>query len=129
MAAKRVLIAEDEPHIVESLRFILAREGLSISAAGDGETACREASETRPDLVILDVMLPRLNGFEVLRRLRADPGLTGLPVIMLTAKGQAQDRRTAEEIGADAFITKPFSNRDVVAQVLRLVGADPAEPR
>ncbi|MEC9431461.1 MAG: response regulator [Pseudomonadota bacterium] len=129
MPAKRVLIAEDEPHIVESLRFILSREGLSISSAEDGEAACREASAQRPDLVILDVMLPRLNGFEVLRRLRADPELSGLPVIMLTAKGQAQDRRTAEEIGADAFITKPFSNRDVVAQVLRLMGADPAEPR
>ena len=129
MPAKRVLIAEDEPHIVESLRFILSREGLSITCAEDGEAACREASAQRPDLVILDVMLPRLNGFEVLRRLRADPELSGLPVIMLTAKGQAQDRRTAEEIGADAFITKPFANRDVVAQVLRLMGADPAEPR
>lgn len=128
MAAKRVLIAEDEPHIVESLRFILAREGLVVSAAGDGETALREAAEVRPDLMILDVMLPRLNGFEVLRRLRADPALAGMPVIMLTAKGQAQDRRTAEEIGADAFITKPFSNRDVVAQVLRLMGVDKAQP-
>jgi DNA-binding response OmpR family regulator len=72
-------------------------------------------------LMILDLMLPRLNGFEVLRRVRADPALEGLPVIMLTAKGQAHDRRTAEDIGADAFITKPFSNRDVVDHVLRLV--------
>ena len=71
--------------------------------------------------MILDVMLPLLNGFEVLRRLRADPATTGLPVIMLTAKGQAQDRRTAEDIGADAFITKPFSNRDVVDHVHRLI--------
>lgn len=120
MTAKRVLIAEDEPHIVESLRFILKREGYDVSDAGDGEAACRALKRSRPDLVILDVMLPRLNGFEVLRRLRADPALDGLPVIMLTAKGQTQDRRTAEDIGADVFITKPFSNRDVVDHVQRL---------
>jgi DNA-binding response OmpR family regulator len=120
MTAKRVLIAEDEPHIVESLRFILKREGYDVSDAGDGEAACRALQRSRPDLVILDVMLPRLNGFEVLRRLRADPALDGLPVIMLTAKGQTQDRRTAEDIGADVFITKPFSNRDVVDHVQRL---------
>lgn len=123
MAAKRVLIAEDEPHIVESLRFILMREGYHVADAGDGEAACRSIERERPDLVILDVMLPRLNGFEVLRRVRADPRLAGLPVIMLTAKGQAQDRRTAQDIGADAFITKPFSNRDVVEHVRRLTDA------
>lgn len=121
MSAKRVLIAEDEPHIVESLRFILAREGFQVADAGDGEAACRSLEKSRPDVMILDLMLPRLNGFEVLRRVRADPALEGLPVIMLTAKGQAHDRRTAEDIGADAFITKPFSNRDVVDHVLRLV--------
>ena len=121
MDAKRVLIAEDEPHIVESLRFILARAGYTVAAAGDGEAAFRSLAESRPDLMILDVMLPRLNGFELLRRVRADPALTGLPVIMLTAKGQAQDRRTAQDIGADAFITKPFSNRDVVDHVHRLI--------
>ncbi|MDF2230992.1 response regulator [Albimonas sp. CAU 1670] len=121
MNAKRVLIAEDEPHIVESLRFILAREGYAVAEAGDGESAFQSVEAERPDLLILDVMLPRLNGFELLRRLRADPALTGLPVIMLTAKGQAQDRRTAEDIGADAFITKPFSNRDVVDHVHRLI--------
>ena len=120
MTAKRVLIAEDEPHIVESLRFLLSREGFSVAEAADGEAACLSIAETRPDLVILDVMLPRLNGFEVLRRIREAPQGAALPVIMLTAKGQAQDRRTAEDIGADAFITKPFSNRDVVDHVLRL---------
>ncbi|MGM0584773.1 MAG: response regulator transcription factor [Pseudomonadota bacterium] len=120
MSARRVLIAEDEPHIVESLRFLLSREGFEVAEAGDGEAACRALARERPDVMILDVMLPGLNGFEVLRRVRADAELAGLPVIMLTAKGQAQDRRTAEEIGADAFITKPFSNRDVVDHVLRL---------
>ncbi len=120
MTAKRVLIAEDEPHIVESLRFLLSREGFLVTEAADGEAACLSISQARPDLVILDVMLPRLNGFEVLRRIREAPRGASLPVIMLTAKGQAQDRRTAEDIGADAFITKPFSNRDVVDHVLRL---------
>ncbi|SET52825.1 response regulator transcription factor [Oceanicella actignis] len=123
MSAQTILIAEDEPHIVESLRFLLEREGYRVSAAGDGEAALRLAAATRPSLLILDVMLPRMNGFEVLRRLRADAALRGTPVLMLTAKGQSHDRRTAQEIGADAFITKPFSNSDVVAQVRRLARA------
>lgn len=120
MGERRVLIAEDEPHIVESLRFLLRREGYAVEEAGDGERALARLAETAADLLILDVMLPRLNGFEVLRRLRADPALARLPVVMLTAKGQAQDRRTAEDLGADAFITKPFANREVVEHVRRL---------
>ena len=125
----RVLIAEDEPNIVESLSFLLKREGLDVTAVLDGEETLRALQADVPDVVILDVMLPSLDGFSILKQIRADPRLKALRVIVLTAKGQAQDRRTAEEIGADAFITKPFSNRDVVAQVLRLVGAGPAEPR
>jgi len=121
MTGQRVLIAEDEPHIVESLRFILSREGYEVADAPDGEAAWDSLAQARPDLLILDVMLPRLNGFDVLRRLRASPDGAGLPVIMLTAKGQAQDRRTAQDAGADAFITKPFSNRDVVEHVRRLL--------
>ncbi|MFO7855345.1 MAG: response regulator [Paracoccaceae bacterium] len=120
MGATRVLIAEDEPHIVESLRFLLRREGYEVDEAVDGESAVARLCAAPADLIILDVMLPRLNGFGVLRRLRADPVLAATPVVMLTAKGQAQDRRTAEDLGVDAFITKPFSNRDVVAHVLRL---------
>ena len=121
MASKRVLIAEDEPHIVESLSFVLTRAGYEVASAPDGETAYESLSAAPPDLMILDVMLPRMNGFDLLRRLRADPALSALPVILLTAKGQSQDRRTARDIGADAFITKPFSNRDVVEHVRRLV--------
>jgi DNA-binding response OmpR family regulator len=121
MAANKVLIAEDEPHIVESLSFLLGREGFDVSSAADGEAAFSRLEEDPPDLMILDVMLPRLNGFEVLRRVRADPRLKNLPVIMLTAKGQHQDRQRAEDIGADAFITKPFSNREVVDRVRALV--------
>ena len=116
----RVLITEDEPNIVESLTFILRREGYDVSSALDGETALLRLQRDPPDLVILDVMLPKVNGFEVLKRSKADPALRQLPVMVLTAKGQAHDRRTAEEIGASAFITKPFSNRDIIEQVGRL---------
>lgn len=121
MNASKVLIAEDEPHIVESLSFLLSREGFEVSSEPDGEAAFVRISSERPDVMILDVMLPRMNGFEVLRRVRADPGLSSLPVILLTAKGQMQDRARADEIGADAFITKPFSNRDVVERVRALL--------
>ena len=118
----RVLIAEDEPNIVESLSFLLKREGLDVTAVLDGEETLRALQADVPDVVILDVMLPSLDGFSILKQIRADPRLKALRVIVLTAKGQAQDRRTAEEIGADAFITKPFSNRDVVERVRHLYG-------
>ncbi|MCC7040117.1 MAG: response regulator [Burkholderiales bacterium] len=118
--ATRVLIAEDEPHIVESLSFVLQREGFSVVSVLDGEAALRHLRSDAPDLVILDLMLPRMNGFEVLKAVKSDPALRSVPVLILTAKGQAQDRRMAEEIGADSFMTKPFSNRDIVAQVHRL---------
>ncbi len=116
----RVLIAEDEPHIVESLTFVLSRSGFEVSSVLDGEAAIARLRSDPPDMVILDVMLPRLNGFDVLKRLKSDPALRSIPVIILTAKGQAQDRRMAEEIGVDGFMTKPFSNREFVDEVRRL---------
>ena len=119
----RVLIVEDEPHIIESLSFVLGREGFLVSSALDGEAAVEVLRRDPPDLVILDVMLPRLNGFEVLKLAKSDPALKSIPVIVLTAKGQQQDRRLAEEIGSDGFMTKPFSNRDVIDNVRRLIRA------
>ncbi len=119
----RVLIAEDEPHIVESLSFVLGREGFDVSAVLDGESVIEQLRAERPGVVILDVMLPQLNGFEVLKRIKSDPSLAAIPVVILTAKGQAQDRRMAEEIGVDGFMTKPFSNRDIVEEVRRLTQA------
>ncbi len=116
----RVLIAEDEPHIVESLSFVLQRSGYEVSSVLDGESAMTRLRSDPPDMVILDVMLPKLNGFEVLKRLKSDPALRSIPVIILTAKGQSQDRRMAEEIGVDGFMTKPFSNREIVDEVRRL---------
>ena len=119
----RVLIAEDEPHIIESLSIVLRREGFDVSAVLDGESVIEHLRSERPNVVILDVMLPQLNGFEVLKRIKSDPSLAAIPVIILTAKGQAQDRRMAEEIGVDGFMTKPFSNRDIVDEVRRLTQA------
>ncbi|MEO9902910.1 response regulator [Nisaea sp.] len=120
---KRVFIAEDEPNILESLSFLLGREGWEVTSALDGNSAMEQLSDgTLPDVVILDIMLPHRNGFDILRQLRASPRTRDLPVIVLTAKGQEKDRKTAEEIGANAFVTKPFSNKDVVEQVRRLAG-------
>ena len=113
-----VLIVEDETNIVESLTFILKLEGCLVTAIFDGEAVLETLLIKKPDVVILDVMLPKLNGFEVLKRLKADPILKVIPVMVLTAKGQDKDRKTAEDLGADAFVTKPFSNRDVVARVM-----------
>ncbi|HMN65377.1 MAG: response regulator [Burkholderiaceae bacterium] len=118
--ATRVLIAEDEPNIVESLSFVLGREGFEVSAVLDGQSALERLRTDPPDMMILDVMLPRVNGFEVLKQVKSDPSLRSIPVIVLTAKGQAHDRRMAEELGVDGFMTKPFSNREIVEQVRRL---------
>lgn len=119
----RVFIAEDEPNILESLSFLLGREGWEVTSALDGNSAMEQLSNgTLPDVVILDIMLPHRNGFDILRQLRSTPRTRNLPVIVLTAKGQEKDRKTAEEIGANAFVTKPFSNKDVVDQVRRLAG-------
>jgi DNA-binding response OmpR family regulator len=117
----RVLIAEDEPHLVESLTFILERAGHDVTTAPDGEAALQQLLAATPDLVILDVMLPKLNGLEVLKKIREHPALKALPVIVLTAKGQRQDRETALNIGANLFMTKPFANNDVVEAVNTLV--------
>ena len=123
--AKRVLLAEDEPNIVESLTFLMERAGFDISAESDGRMALEEALSNPPDILILDVMLPELDGYETLRQLRADRRTERLPILMLTAKGQREDRETALECGADLFITKPFSNSEIVAAVELLAAGRP----
>ena len=122
-----VLIAEDEPSILDSLEFILKRAGMSCASVTDGDLVIDAVRRLQPRAVVLDVMLPRRSGFEILKQLRADAITTDLPVLILTAKGQAQDRRVAEELGATSFITKPYSNADVVATVQQLVSE--AAPR
>ena len=119
-----VLIAEDEPSILESLDFILRRAGWSIDSVTDGESVLDRVRRSRPRVLVLDVMLPKRSGFDVLKQLRADSETRDLPVLILTAKGQQQDRRIAEELGADGFVTKPYSNAEVVGAVRQLLGED-----
>ncbi|MDB5531150.1 MAG: response regulator [Devosia sp.] len=123
-----VLIAEDEPSILESLEFILRRAGWSVSAVTDGDAALEGVRRLRPRMLLLDVMLPKRSGFDVLKLVRADAALQGIPVLILTAKGQQQDRRIATELGADAFVTKPYANADVVGAVRQLLGENAGSP-
>lgn len=115
----RVLIVEDEPNIVESLSFILGREGYAVASEKDGAEALAKVRAYQPHLVILDVMLPNRSGFDILRELKAQ-GATP-KVLMLTAKGQAKDRLAAEEIGVDRFMTKPFANAEIIRAVKELL--------
>ncbi|QQR35182.1 response regulator [Devosia oryziradicis] len=119
-----ILIAEDEPSILESLDFILRRAGWSISSVTDGDAALEAVRRLKPRLVVLDVMLPKRSGFDVLKQIRADSETQSLPVLILTAKGQQQDRRIAEQLGADVFVTKPYANAEVVGAVRQLLGED-----
>ncbi|WP_092422595.1 response regulator transcription factor [Devosia crocina] len=117
-----ILIAEDEPSILESLDFILRRAGWSIGSVTDGEAALESVRRLKPRMLVLDVMLPKRSGFDVLKHLRAEQETKQLPVLILTAKGQQQDRRIAEELGANCFVTKPYSNAEVVCAVRQLLG-------
>ncbi len=117
-----VLLIEDEPNIAEAIRFFLSRDGWRVSCHSDGATAMGEIARTTPDVVVLDVMLPNRSGFDVLRDLRADPAWKSLPVLVLTAKGQARDRERAEHLGATGFMAKPFSNAEVRDKLRDLVG-------
>ena len=116
-----ILIAEDEPSILESLDFILRRAGWSVESVTDGQAALEGVRRLKPRILVLDVMLPRRSGFDVLKLLRGDTTTRDLPVLILTAKGQQQDRRTAEDLGADGFVTKPYANAEVVDAVRQLL--------
>ncbi len=125
----RILVVDDEPHILEIVRAYLAREGHEVSTAADGETALAMAMADAPDLIVLDVMLPRRSGFDVLRDLRA--GGSAAAVVMLTARDELVDRVAGLEIGADDYVTKPFEPRELVARVgavLRRAGTPVAAP-
>ena len=118
---KRILLIEDEPNISEAIRFILQRDGFSVDTHSDGATALQAVRSRSPDIIILDVMLPNRSGFDILRDLRAEQATARLPVLMLTARGHEKDRELAERYGASRFITKPFSNSEVLATVRELV--------
>jgi len=115
--AWKVLIAEDEPNIVTSLEFLLRKGGYEVRVARDGEEALRLTESFLPDVILLDVMMPLRNGFEVCRRIRENPALRPVKVLMLTARGRDAEREQGLALGADLYITKPFSTRELMAKV------------
>ena len=117
-----VLLIEDEPNIAEAIEFVMARDGWQVSVLAEGTGAVAEIARLRPDLVILDLMLPGKSGLEIVAQLRAETATQSLPVLMLTAKGLARDREAAIRAGVSLFMTKPFANADIVAQARALVG-------
>jgi two-component system, OmpR family, alkaline phosphatase synthesis response regulator PhoP len=119
--SKTVLIVDDEPNIVISLEFLLKREGYRVAVAGDGEEALKQLALLRPDLVLLDVMMPLKSGFEVCQEIRAHPDWRSVKVIMLTAKGRDTEVQKGLALGADAYLTKPFATKDLVAKIKELL--------
>ena len=117
MTNKTVLIADDEADIVETLAFMLEAQEFTVITASDGEAALMKAKEERPDLVLLDVMMPKINGYKVCRLLKFDKQYSNIPILMLTARSQDEDRAIGEETGADEYITKPFDIEEVVEKV------------
>lgn len=118
---KRVLVIEDEPNITEAINFFLSRDGWEVFTHCNGHDAMEAVARRAPNLLILDVMLPGKSGYEILRELRAKADWKHLPVLILTARGQAKDREMARAAGASRFMTKPFSNADILEAVRELV--------
>jgi len=123
--SQHILIVDDEKNIAISVDYLLRREGYQVSVAHDGEEGLRLIRSDRPDLVLLDIMMPKLNGFQVCEAVRQDPALAGIRIVMLTAKGRDAEKEKGLALGADAYITKPFSTRELVSQVKTLL-APPA---
>ena len=119
---KTILIADDEPNIVISLEYLLQRAGYRVVVARDGQEALDAIAAAAPDLVLLDVMLPRVSGFEVCQTIRENPALAAMRIVMLTAKGRDVERSKGLALGADAYVTKPFSTQDLLAQIRTLLG-------
>lgn len=118
---KRVLIAEDEPSILLSLEFLLASSGYEVSVARDGAEALRLTESLRPDLIVLDIMLPIVNGFEVCHKVRSTAALEHIKILMLTARGRESEARKGVALGAHAYMTKPFATRELVQTVSELL--------
>ena len=119
----RVLLIEDEPNIIEAIRFILSRDGLQVDTHANGADAVEAVRARAPDVLILDVMLPGRSGYDILRDLRENAETRELPVLMLTARGQSKDRDLAERSGANRFMSKPFSNAEMLDAVRALLPA------
>src|SRR5256714_14348313 len=124
---KRILIIEDDRDIVELVRYNLANEGFQVSSANDGAAGLSTLKKSPPDLLVLDLMLPKLSGLDICREVRKDESLNRLPILMLTARGDEADRVVGLEMGADDYVTKPFSPRELIARVKALLRrAEPA---
>lgn len=123
IVSKKVLIVDDEPNIVISLEFLMKKAGYTVAVAADGEEALAKVASFGPDLILLDVMMPKKSGFEVCESLRADPARAGLQIVMLTAKGREAEVAKGMALGANAYMTKPFSTKDLLAKVNELLGA------
>jgi len=118
---KSVVIIEDEPFIIEALTFLLENEGLVVRSISDGANAIDFIIKSKPNLVILDIMLPNVSGMKILEDIRSMGEISNLPVLMLTAKGQKKDRRAAEEAGVSKFMTKPFDNQELIENVKAMI--------
>ena len=118
---KSVVIIEDEPFIIEALTFLLENEGLVVRSISDGANAIDFIIKSKPNLVILDIMLPNVSGMKILEDIRSMDEISNLPVLMLTAKGQKKDRRAAEEAGVSKFMTKPFDNDELIENVKAMI--------
>ncbi len=118
---KRILIIEDDKDIVELVRYNLEKDGFQVLATGDGTTGLAQLRKSSPDLLILDLMLPKVSGLEVCKEVRRDGALNRLPILMLTARGEEADRVVGLELGADDYVTKPFSPRELVARIKALL--------
>lgn len=119
--AKKILIVDDEPSIVLSLEFLMEKAGYAVVTAGDGEAAMAKLREEKPDLVLLDISLPRLSGYEICQSMRENPAWKDVRIVMLTAKGRDVEREKGLAMGADDYITKPFSTQEVVETINRLI--------
>jgi len=120
--AKRILVVDDEPFIVRSLTFVLKKQGYETITATDGEEALAKIRHHKPDLVFLDVMMPKKNGYEVCQEVRANPEMSTVYIIMLTARGQEADRERGLRLGVNEFMTKPFSPSRVIERVKTVLG-------
>ena len=129
MAKGRILVVDDEIYIVHILDFSLGMEGYEVVTALDGEQALEKARSEKPDLIVLDIMMPKLDGYETCKMLKADPETKDVPVILLSAKGRNVDQKVGFEVGADDYITKPFSPRKLVERINAILGHGTSQQR
>ena len=126
--SKKILIADDEPSIVTALEFLLRRSGYEVEIARDGEEALRLAETAQPDLVLLDIMMPVKSGYEICRRLRERPESRAVKIVMLSAKGRDAEVAKGLAVGADVYVTKPFSTRDLMTRIKALLEEETPGP-